>query len=172
MFLVTQLAFSHNQLVPAGFLMFHWIPRFPRWQRRRAEASASLSGRVLPVLQASSAPPPVSSSSLACLDSFRCLLRHPRLRLFPGNHGRRRRSPHLEGEGALDVIFFLLFFSLNETRGQNSFPIVRLPSPALTRFPDLVLRIFAFPPGVTSRVFPGGRRFRAASALADYAGFA
>lgn len=145
--------------------MSHWIPRFPRWQRRRAKASASPSGRVLPALQASSAPPPVSSSSLACRDSFRRLLRPPRLRLFPGNHGKRRRSPHLEGEGALDVI----------SRGQNSFPIVRLPSPALTRFLDLVSRIFASPPtpaGVTSRVFPGGRWFRATSALADYAGFA
>lgn len=97
--------FSDN----SGFLMFHWIPRFPRWQRRRAKANASPSGRVLPVLQASSAPPPVSSSSLACPDSFRRLLPHPRLRLFPGNHGKRRRSPHLEGEGALDVIFFFVF---------------------------------------------------------------
>lgn len=41
---------------------------------------------------------------------------------------------------------FLLFFSLNTTSGQNSFPFVWLPSPALTRFLDMVLWILAFIP--------------------------
>lgn len=47
----------------------------------------------LPVPRASSAPPPVSSSFLVCLDSFLLTPLHLLLHLFPGSRGKK--SPHL-----------------------------------------------------------------------------
>lgn len=56
---------------------------------------------ILPVLQASSTPPPVSSSSLESLDSFPSLLLHRPLLLFPGNRGRKKQPLHLDWGGEI-----------------------------------------------------------------------